>query len=170
MKLCIFFLLAVIALSIQKSNEADHFLSMISHKNTYAIDSGAKVTWSASFDSAHENYQLDNTQLRAGWSAKYNSVGQWIQVETTTPKYWTGIVIQGRGDTDQRVTSYRVLYSVDGDIWEYTDNGKIYPAAMDRSTKIENDFDNIVEAKYLRIYPQTWLNHMSLRFDAIYLS
>ena len=79
-------------------------------------------------------------------------------------------MIQGRGDYDQWVKSYKVLYSVDGDIWEYTDNGKTYTGSMDRSTKIENDFDNIVEAKYIRIYPQTWNGHISMRFDALYLS
>ena len=71
---------------------------------------------------------------------------------------------------NQYVTSYRVLHSLDGKIWTYADGGKTYAGCLDRTTKVRNDFGDEIYARYIRIYPITWNEHISLRFDVIYLS
>ena len=59
--------------------------------------------------------------------------------------------------------------TVNGKTWENGDNGKAYEANKDRHTKVRINFDEPVYGRVLRIFPQTWNNLMSLRFEAIYL-
>jgi len=49
--------------------------------------------------------------------------------------------------------------------WEDVDGGKIYTGNTDKDTQVDVIFDTPVEARYIRIYPQTWNGHMSMRAD-----
>ena len=141
-------------------------------REVYAVKAGHKVTFSSSWNEKHENYQLDTMNYVPSWSAKENVFGEWIEVAAVSLKYWKGIILQGgrsTGDYSQYVTSYKVLYSLNGDTWKYAEEGKIYEGNFDHSTKIQNDFAEPIEAKAIRIYPVSWHEHISLRFDAIYL-
>ena len=53
------------------------------------------------------------------WSVRTNDVNQWIQVEFESSTWMTGVIIQGRSDSDQWVIEYKVQYSTDGENWQY---------------------------------------------------
>ena len=57
---------------------------------------------------------------------------------------------------------------MDGNIWENVEDGKVFQGNLDHNTKVRNNFSNPVHARAIRIYPVSWNNHISLRFDAIY--
>ena len=63
----------------------------------------------------------------------------------------------------QRVTSYYISYSLDGTNW--VDIPTLYSGNVDQFTKKTNNLPPNTVARYVRLRPQTWLNHMSLRFD-----
>lgn len=120
----------------------------------FAVAAGAHVTFSSSFDYEHVHYQLDSkNNIPCSWSAKQNKVGEWIQVSQESPKYWAGIIIQGRGDLNQWVKTIRITYTLDGQTWESYGNGQIIQANHDKDTKVDIHFNPIVYARALRIYP-----------------
>jgi hypothetical protein len=80
------------------------------------------------------------------------------------PKFWTKLIMQGRGDSDQWVTSIKIKSSLNGIIWQDVDGGKTYPANYNRNEKVNITFDEPVYARVIRIFPQAWDNFMSLRF------
>ena len=93
----------------------------------------------------------------------------WVQVSCEQPRYWTEVIIQGRGDADQWVSSFKVSVTVAGNIWENVEEGKVFQGNNDRNQKVRVRFVQPVYARTVRIYPQTWVGHMSMRFDAVYL-
>ena len=54
-----------------------------------------------------------------GWSVRTNDINQWIQVEFESSTWMNGVIIQGRSDSNQWVTQYKVQYSTDGENWQY---------------------------------------------------
>ena len=61
---------------------------------------------------------LTEEEYRGAWCAAIKDEHQWIQVDLGLLLKVTGVIIQGRQDLDQWVTSYEVLHSVDGDKFE----------------------------------------------------
>jgi len=106
--------------------------------------------------------RLDSEQA---WSAKTNQVGEWYQINNDRVAIISGISIQTRkGPTynNQRVESFKVKSKGVSGTWEDVDGGKIYTGNTS-GTQVNVFFDTPVEARYIRIYPQTWNYHMSLR-------
>ncbi|XP_064618454.1 inactive carboxypeptidase-like protein X2 [Liolophura sinensis] len=122
---------------------------------------------------------IDNTGVyqRGAWSAQYEDIYQFIQVEFRTVSVVRGVVIKGRnvypgdGCCYQRVTHFKVLYSLDGKRWKtIQDNANTdvyFQGNVDQDSPVVHMFQCPVIARFLRINPQTWLNHISLRFDVI---
>ncbi|CAH1776815.1 unnamed protein product [Owenia fusiformis] len=75
------------------------------------------------------------------------------------------VVTQGRSGSNQWVNSYKVYYgNDDNNLQEY---GTILQGNSDDDTKVTNQLNPPLEAKYVRINPQTCNNHCSMRFDVI---
>ena len=82
-----------------------------------------------------------------------------------------GVVTQGRGsglnnNLGQFVSSYKVQYSNDKNTWNIVNNinNNIFEGNNSASdTKKSNIFLNPITARYIRIYPQTFTNHISMR-------
>ena len=75
---------------------------------------------SAMYTHGSSNGRLDhpgNGGTTGGWSAGHKDLNQWIQVDLLTPRYVTGIVMQGRDEVTQWVTRYQVQYGNDGVTW-----------------------------------------------------
>ena len=77
--------------------------------------------------------------------------------------------MQGRGDLDQWVKEIQISYTSNGQEWNMVDEGKIFKACNDRNSKMRIMFGQPVIARTIRIYPQSWHNAISLRFDALYI-
>ena len=115
------------------------------------------------------NYKLQkcgNSMIDSsgGWCSKHNKVGQWIQLDNGKLGSISGIITQGRKNADQWVKSFRVKYKDESGSWWDVD-GKTFPGNSDRNTKVTTTFSKPVRARYMRIYPQKWNGHMSMRAD-----
>ena len=77
------------------------------------------VTSSSRWDNYHGPYLARLHRKRRGsyrgaWSAGYNNRYQWLQVDFGRAAKIMRIATQGRQDTDQWVTQYFILHSLDG--------------------------------------------------------
>jgi hypothetical protein len=99
--------------------------------------------------------------------SKKAQIGEWIEISSDAPRFWTKIIMQGRGDGSQWVTSIKVKSKLN-DSWSDVDGGKTYGANYDKNSKVDIVFEEPVYARVLTIYPQTWYDHISLRFEAVY--
>ena len=111
----------------------------------------------------HGRGRLDSVQA---WSAKNNVIGEWYQIDNVRVAIISGISIQTRKAPHdiQRVESFKVKSKGVSGTWEDVDGGKIYTGNTS-GTQVNVFFDTPVESRYIRIYPQTWNSHMSLRAD-----
>jgi len=94
-------------------------------------------------------------------------VGEWLQVDLGTESMVSAVFTQGRArDCNQFVKSYIIKTSLEAD-GEFTsvDDDKVFDGNSNTSTVVKNTFAKPVKARYVRIYPQTWNEHMSLRWD-----
>ena len=117
------------------------------------------------------NYKLQscgNSMIDSsgGWCSKENNVGQWIQLDNGKFGSISGVITQGRKDASQWVSSYKVKYKDESGSWWDID-GKTFPGNVDRNSKVTTTFSKPVRARYIRIYPQEWHDHMSMRVDMI---
>ena len=117
------------------------------------------------------NYQLKdcgNSMIdsSAGWCSKENKVGQWIQLDNGKVGSISGVITQARKNNNQWVKSFKVKYKDESGSWWDID-GKTFPGNVDKSSKVTTTFSKPVRARYIRIYPQTWNKHMSMRVDMI---
>ena len=101
-----------------------------------------------------------------GWCSASNTVGSWIQLDNGKLGSISGVITQGRKDYDQWVKSFKVKYKDESGSWWDVD-GKTFPGNSDRNAKVTTTFSKPVRARYIRIYPQTWNGHISMRADMI---
>ncbi|KAI8493095.1 hypothetical protein Bbelb_290990 [Branchiostoma belcheri] len=144
-------------------------------------------SWSASseFDSLHSADRADinsrETADAAGaWAAATNDQDQWLMRDLGEVSVITGVITKGRNYSpdwpwdkhDQYVTSYTISYSDEnGDEKFYTNadhEGQVtvFPANDDRDTEVYNDFRDFsgpITARFVKIHPQTWHGHISMR-------
>ena len=111
----------------------------------------------------HARSMLDSVQA---WSAATNAVNQWMQIDLGALMSVTGVVTQGRQDTDQWVTGYTISTSTDGNIWTPVNNARSLSGNTDRGTKVKHAF-SAVSARYIRLYVKTWHGHISMRAGVI---
>jgi hypothetical protein len=125
----------------------------------------ASTVWSGqAIGVGHGRGRLDSVQ---GWSAQNNTVGEWYQLDNGVVGKITGIAIKGRKDYDQWVKTFKVKSKGADGVWKDVEAGKVYTGNADRDTQVDATFTAPVEARYIRIYPQTWNGHMSLRADIV---
>jgi hypothetical protein len=115
------------------------------------------------------NYDLKNCgnsmiSSTGGWCAQANHVGEWIQLDNGKLGSISGVITQGRKDADQWVKSFKVKYKDESGSWWDVD-GKTFSGNVDKNSKVTTTFSKPVRARYIRIYPQTFHGHMSMRAD-----
>ncbi|XP_033108001.1 lactadherin-like [Anneissia japonica] len=132
-----------------------------------------KLTASSEHDSFHGAHRGRLNTVRDGsgtgaWSAGPKDQNQWIQADLGSLYKVTGVITQGRHNNDQWVTSYKVLYSSNGDNFEeiMDANGQVavFNGNSDRNNAVINMLHDYVYAEFIRINPTNWHNHISLRF------
>jgi hypothetical protein len=109
------------------------------------------------------NSMIDSS---GGWCSRSNSIGQWIQLDNGKIGSISGVITQGRKDYDQWVQSFKVKYKDESGSWWDID-GKTFQGNRDRNSKVTTTFSKPVRARYIRIYPQAWHGHMSMRVDML---
>ncbi|KAL3841715.1 hypothetical protein ACJMK2_019821 [Sinanodonta woodiana] len=142
--------------------------------SSYGEPADSHKPWLARLDS--EDIYAFSTTYRCGcWAAQYNDKQQFIQVDMTNSQCVTAVTTKGRDPKTytQFVKSYKVLYSVDGVsfITVMDHNGKdmifIGNTQNETNSTVTNELPCPIQARYIRINPQDWHQHISLRFDVI---
>ena len=106
------------------------------------------------------------------WCSELNTVGKWYQMDNGKIADIVGVAIKGRKtDADkawgpQFVKTFKVKY-YDAGTWKDVDGGATFTGNTDHDTLVEVKFATPVKTRYIRIYPQTWNKHMSLRAGLI---
>ena len=85
------------------------------------------------------------------------------------PKYWTNIIIRGRGDKREWVSSIRVQFSLDMKVWMNVDNIESIAANLGPEETVLIPFKTPAYGRILRIYPLQYSGHFSLRFEALFI-
>lgn len=92
----------------------------------------------------------------------------WIEVDLGGLTRVTGIATQGRRTYTQWVTSYTVSYSNDRQYWKFCEESgtsKIFTGNTDKTTVVTHYFENQIAARYVRLWPQSYSVHPSLRME-----
>ncbi|KAN0032659.1 hypothetical protein ACTFIV_006567 [Dictyostelium citrinum] len=100
-----------------------------------------------------------------GWCAATNDLNQFIIAGCEKPRTITHVILRGRPDLDQWVTSYKIRYSIDNLSWIDYKNGQAITGCADRNTFAIHQLETPIRARTIAIHPLTWNNHISLRFD-----
>ena len=117
---------------------------------------------------AHNQGRLDADL----WAADTNDIGKWYQMDNGKIADIVGVAIKGRkSGADQEygpqfVKTFKVKY-YDAGTWKDVDGGAIFTGNTDHDTQVEVRFAAPVKTRYIRIYPQTWNKHPSLRAGLI---
>ena len=106
---------------------------------------------------------LDSEQ---SWAAGSNVADQWMQIDLGALKAVTGVITQGKENSNQWVTGYTVSTSVDNSTWTSVNGGERFGGNSDGSTKVRNEFAP-VSARYVRFYTKSWHVYISMRAGVI---
>ncbi|XP_072182247.1 inactive carboxypeptidase-like protein X2 [Diadema setosum] len=123
-------------------------------------------------DHARLNHPAEGGR-RGAWCAADDDPSPWIQVDLLTNFLITGVITQGRyPHYSQWVTSYQVLYRPDGEaefqmVTDASGQNVTFKGNTDKNTPVENDLPIYVVARYVRLLPVTFNEHVSMRFELL---
>ncbi|EMP39132.1 Coagulation factor VIII, partial [Chelonia mydas] len=112
-----------------------------------------------------------NLQERTNaWKPKVNSPNEWLQVDFEKIMRVTGIVTQGAKFIFSKmfVKEFAVSSSQDGSRWTpvlQDGEEKIFKGNQNHFSTVVNSLDPPLFARYLRIHPRRWQNHIALRME-----
>ncbi|KAM6381425.1 coagulation factor VIII isoform 2-T2 [Pluvialis apricaria] len=106
------------------------------------------------------------------WRPKSNSPGEWLQVDFEVTKKVTAIITQGAKAvfTHMFVTEFAVSSSQNGVHWSpvlQDGKEKIFKANRDHTSRVMNTLEPPLFARYVRIHPRQWYNHIALRIELL---
>ncbi len=142
--------------------------------NGTALISDASITaatcWTGCVGGGHEAWRGRLFNAGAGvqtWASGDNVIGtNYLQFDMGSVRPINGVATQGRLDCcNQHVQTYTVQYSSDGSNW-FSVPGT-FTGNNNQNTVVTNLFTQAVTGRYVRIYPQSYNEHMSMRADII---
>ncbi|XP_019637229.1 PREDICTED: uncharacterized protein LOC109479680 [Branchiostoma belcheri] len=126
--------------------------------------------------STEYSYYLRASEARlqgsSSWASGPLDLSQWLQVDLGWMHPISGVITQGRPDRDQWVTSYKLQHSIFGDQFTtivdlFTGLDKVFTANSDRDTEVTNLLDEPIITRFVRFWPQTWFNWISMRVEIL---
>ena len=137
-----------------------------------AVASGFKITASSIWDNscgvfrAGYDYKIFEVGYGSGsWCSAFNDQNQWLMITSLRNVLWKRIGTMGDSLINQRVNSYYLTYTTDGNLWIEYKNKKIFQANNDTSTSVEYDLDEF-EAIAIRFNPWSWTSKICMRVEA----
>ena len=132
---------------------------------------GSDRSYSTVYDNDPIGFGYARSMLNSvqAWSAGANNFNQQMTIDAGIVHMVHGIATQGRYRYDQWVTSYSVQVSRDGAMFTDVDGGASFTANSDNGTVVNACFSTPVSARYVRIKPKSWNNHISMR-AALYVT
>ena len=79
--------------------------------------------------------QVSKPGVPGGWVALDSDKQPWLQISLYRQTPITGIIVQGREDEDQWVTSYKVQTSLDNILWNYVPGNDINGKSTEEEVK-----------------------------------
>jgi len=99
------------------------------------------------------------------WTAKQAAVGEYMIIDVGEVTKIVGVITQASAYlTWEYVTAFTVQYSTDGSVWQ--DISGTFTGSWS-SDKLEARFPTGVEARYVKLVAQSWVNWISMRAGAI---
>ncbi|XP_032240781.2 uncharacterized protein LOC5515249 isoform X2 [Nematostella vectensis] len=121
--------------------------------------------------------RLDSTEYGGAWCARRNAVGEYLQVDIGFMARVTAIVLQGKESPTELpslpeawVKLFVLWFSDDRFTWEeYKVGGllKKLKGNNDGKSKTTVEISGQLITRFIRIYPQTWQNHICMRTEII---
>ncbi|XP_028411621.1 lactadherin-like [Dendronephthya gigantea] len=100
------------------------------------------------------------------WSALSNDLNEWLQDNFQRVTLITKIGTQGRNDANQFVKSYTISFSREGKCFSnYTQGDAIKPGNNDHNTTVHQTVIPHISARFIRLHPTAWENHISMRVE-----
>ncbi|XP_068267798.1 coagulation factor VIII isoform X2 [Nyctibius grandis] len=104
------------------------------------------------------------------WRPKSDSPSEWLQVDFEVTKKVTAIITQGAKAvfTHMFVKEFAVSRSQNGVNWSpvlQDGKEKIFKANQDHTSTVMNTLEPPLFARYVRIHPRQWHNHIALRIE-----
>lgn len=101
-----------------------------------------------------------------GWAAQVLDANQFITLNYDDPVYIKGIVVQPRAASgNQWVTKANILTSLTGTTWTTALSNATINSSITDDNRI--DFTTPVYAKYVKLVPVNWNNHITLRMGLL---
>ena len=118
------------------------------------------------FSSSTANHYTPYLNSTQGWSVATNDANQWIILNYDIPTYIAGIITQARANNyAQWVTSANVDVSLDGTTWRRVLTGASLNTNVTDAVTVY--FPNIEYAKYVKVSPTGYANHITMRLGLI---
>ncbi|XP_072041305.1 lactadherin-like [Amphiura filiformis] len=95
------------------------------------------------------------TDMTGTWSAAFSDINQWIQAEMAEETLVTGVMIQGRSNSPQWVTEFKVQYSHDGNYWKFVQTPDTQ-TDMSEHTALDS-FTGTPPTHWFRYVDDTWV-------------
>lgn len=99
---------------------------------------------------------------RGGWSPQLSDQEQYLQINLGVMYKITGVATQGGDGLSEWVSSYKLQYSVDGNVWQYY--GAILSGNADSDTVVKRELQSLT-AEMIRFRPQTWNGKITMRVE-----
>ncbi|XP_016072404.1 PREDICTED: coagulation factor VIII isoform X2 [Miniopterus natalensis] len=124
------------------------------------------ATWSPSQARLHLQGRTN------AWRPQVSNPEEWLQIDFQKTMKVTGITTQGVKSllTSMYVKEFFISSSQDGHNWTlFLQNGevKVFQGNQDSFTPVVNSLDPPLLTRYLRIHPQSWVNHIALRLEIV---
>ena len=107
-----------------------------------AVSSGFFLSSSSIFDPTcsiyKAGYDIQNSYYGcSAWCAGVIDENQWIMITSVRPVKWVKVATMGDKRNDNWVTSYYLMYSVNGTDWIEYNNKEVFNANSDRNTLVD---------------------------------
>ncbi|XP_028300699.1 retinoschisin-like [Gouania willdenowi] len=116
--------------------------------------------------------RLNNQGFGCAWLSKFNDLHQWLQIDLKEVNVVSGILTQGRCDSDEWITKYSIQYrTVETLNWVYykdqTGNNRVFYGNSDRSSTVQNLLRPPIVTRYIRLLPLGWHTRIAIRMELL---
>ncbi|XP_061431892.1 uncharacterized protein LOC133357788 isoform X2 [Lethenteron reissneri] len=134
-----------------------------SHEDQYT---GWYTSWTP------QRARLNAQGFGCAWLSKFQDMGQWLQFDLLEERVISGIITQGRCDTDEWMTKYSVVHrSHEALNWVYYKdqfgNNRVFYGNSDRSTSVQSLLRPPLVARYIRLLPLGWHVRVAVRLELL---
>ena len=117
--------------------------------------------------SNHPNRAMYGYTKREGkscWCSYLANSNQYIQVGSMVPLMFYTVGTKGDPDDNNWITSYRILYSLEGFEWIYYNESVVFTGNSDRNTEVLYNFNPFI-ARSVKLVPVSWTGSICTRLE-----